>query len=227
MQLEEVDGLISRRRRFSEQPFGETAIRLMAETGVTFRGLAAKTGLSAGYLNHIMHGNRPVPSNEILARLARALGVEPEHFLEYRVRVITERLERMPDLVDRLYKRLGYQLTDGAERIDGGAAHPHLEVEVRPCRTPCRAHCAEPGAECDAVEQADVDPLEMRVERPDAAAVRDDDRVAEAAQRPRPNRTAGAWPSQACRRRPRSRGRHGPIRSSARTHRRTHCQPAG
>ena len=43
----------------------------MAETGVTFRGLAAKTGLSAGYLNHIMHGNRPVPSNEILARLAR------------------------------------------------------------------------------------------------------------------------------------------------------------
>jgi hypothetical protein len=53
-----------------------------------------------------MHGNRPVPANEILARLARALGVEPEHFLEYRVRVITERLERMPDLVDRLYKRL-------------------------------------------------------------------------------------------------------------------------
>jgi transcriptional regulator with XRE-family HTH domain len=98
---------MSRRRRFSERPFGETAIRLMAEMGVTFRGLAAKTGLSAGYLNHIMHGNRPVPSNEILARLARALGVEPEHFLEYRVRVITERLERMPDLVDRLYKRLG------------------------------------------------------------------------------------------------------------------------
>ena len=98
---------MSKRRRFSERPFGETAIGLMAENGVTFRGLAAKTGLSAGYLNHIMHGNRPVPSNDILARLATALGVEPEHFLEYRVRVITERLERMPDLVDRLYKRLG------------------------------------------------------------------------------------------------------------------------
>ena len=45
---------MAKRRRFSVQPFGETAIRLMAETGVTFRGLAAKTGLSAGYLNHIM-----------------------------------------------------------------------------------------------------------------------------------------------------------------------------
>jgi transcriptional regulator with XRE-family HTH domain len=97
---------MARKRRYSEQPFGQTAIGLMDETGITYRGLAAKTGLSAGYLNHIMHGNRPVPSNEIMARLAAALGVEPEHFLEYRVRVITERLEQMPELVDRLYRRL-------------------------------------------------------------------------------------------------------------------------
>jgi hypothetical protein len=47
-----------------------------------------------------------VPSNEVIERLARALGVEPEHFREYRLRVITERLEAMPDLVDRLYRRL-------------------------------------------------------------------------------------------------------------------------
>ena len=53
-----------------------------------------------------MHGNRPVPSNDVVARLAAALGVEPEHFREYRLRVITDRLEAMPDLVDRLYKRL-------------------------------------------------------------------------------------------------------------------------
>ena len=32
-------------------------------------------------------------------------GVEPENFREYRIRVITEKLEAMPDLVDRLYKR--------------------------------------------------------------------------------------------------------------------------
>lgn len=97
---------MARKRRFSEEPFGVTAIRLMDETGVTYRGLAARTGLSAGYLNHIMHGNRPVPANDLIDRLAKALGVEPEHFLEYRVRVITDRLEQLPDLVDRLYKRL-------------------------------------------------------------------------------------------------------------------------
>jgi transcriptional regulator with XRE-family HTH domain len=98
--------LMAKRPRYSDQPFGATIERLMAETGVTYRGLADKAGLSAGYLNHIVHGNRPVPSNEVVARIAKSLGVEPEHFREYRIRVITERLEAMPELIDRLYRRL-------------------------------------------------------------------------------------------------------------------------
>jgi transcriptional regulator with XRE-family HTH domain len=95
-----------RRRQFSVEAFGPTVEKLMDETGVTYRALADKTKLSAGYLNHLVHGNRPVPSDEVMRTLAKALGVEPEHFREYRIRVITERLEAMPDLVDRLYKRL-------------------------------------------------------------------------------------------------------------------------
>ena len=98
---------MARRRRFSEEPFGPTIESLMTEVGATYRELAARTGLSAGYLNHLVHGNRPVPSNDVVRTLAEALGVEPEHFREYRLRVITERLEAMPDLIDRLYKRLG------------------------------------------------------------------------------------------------------------------------
>jgi transcriptional regulator with XRE-family HTH domain len=98
---------VPRRRKFSDEAFGETVQRLMAETGVTYRGLAEKTSLSAGYLNHLVHGNRPVPSNDVVETLAAALGVVPEHFREYRLRVITERLEQMPELIDRLYKRLG------------------------------------------------------------------------------------------------------------------------
>ena len=94
-------------RRLSTVGLGQTIEKLMAETGLTYRALAEKTSLSAGYLNHIVHGNRPVPSNDVLARLAKAFGVKPEHFREYRIRFITEKLEQMPDLVDRLYKRLG------------------------------------------------------------------------------------------------------------------------
>ena len=95
-----------RKRRFSDEPFGPTIEKLMDETGVTYRALAAKTNLSAGYLNHLVHGNRPVPSNDVIERLAGALGVEAEHFREYRLRVITERLEQVPAMIDRLYKQL-------------------------------------------------------------------------------------------------------------------------
>ena len=98
--------LMPRKRKYSDEEFGATIERLMADTGLTYRGLAAKTGLSAGYLNHLVHGNRPVPSKDVVVRLAGALGVEPEHFREYRLRVIADRLEQMPDLVDRLYRKL-------------------------------------------------------------------------------------------------------------------------
>ena len=97
---------MAKRRRFSEEGFGETVQRLMDELGVTYRQLATRTGLSAGYLNHLVHGNRPVPSNDVVATLAEALEVEPEHFREYRLRMITERLEAMPAMIDRLYRQL-------------------------------------------------------------------------------------------------------------------------
>ena len=88
---------MARRRRYSEEAFGPTIEALMTEAGVTYRELAARTGLSAGYLNHLVHGNRPVPSNDVVRT--------PEHFREFRIRVITERLEAMPELVDRLFRR--------------------------------------------------------------------------------------------------------------------------
>lgn len=95
-----------KQRTYSGDPLGATIERLMAETGVTYRGLAEKTGLSAGYLNHIVHGNRPVPANDVVARIAKSLGVKPDHFREVRIRFITQKLEQTPELVERLYKRL-------------------------------------------------------------------------------------------------------------------------
>jgi len=97
---------VAKRRRFSAEPFGVAIERLMNESGLTYRSLAARTELSAGYLNHLVHGNRPVPSNAVIDRLATALEVDPDHFQEYRMRIIAERLVEKPELVDRLYRRL-------------------------------------------------------------------------------------------------------------------------
>jgi transcriptional regulator with XRE-family HTH domain len=99
--------MAAKKRIYANEPLGAAIERLMAETGITYRALAEKTGLSAGYLNHIVHGNRRVPSTEVITRIGKALGVKPDYFREVRVRIIIEKLEQTPALVDRLYKRLG------------------------------------------------------------------------------------------------------------------------
>ncbi|MBA2293900.1 MAG: helix-turn-helix transcriptional regulator [Actinobacteria bacterium] len=98
--------MAAKTRIYSKEPLGPAIERLMAETGITYRALAEKTGLSAGYLNHIVHGNRRVPSTDVIGRIGKALGVKPDHFREVRVRIIIDKLEETPALVDRLYKRL-------------------------------------------------------------------------------------------------------------------------
>ena len=60
---------MARRRRFSEEPFGPTIERLMDGDRGHLPGAGRQDGLSAGYLNHLVHGNRPVPSNDVVRRL--------------------------------------------------------------------------------------------------------------------------------------------------------------
>ena len=94
------------KRRFSEEPFGPTIERLMDEAGVDLPRPRGEDR-PLGRLSEPPRARQPAGAVERrVERLAEALGVEPEHFREYRLRVITERLEAMPDLVDRLYKRL-------------------------------------------------------------------------------------------------------------------------
>jgi transcriptional regulator with XRE-family HTH domain len=83
--------------------FGSAVARLMRERGLSYRALARATGLSAGYLNHLVQGTRPAPSDEVFERIAAALGVEAPRFTEYRLRRVVERLAARAELVDRLY----------------------------------------------------------------------------------------------------------------------------
>ena len=78
----------------------------MAETGVTYRALAEKTGLSAGYLNHIVHGNRPVPSNEVLAEARKGARRQGRPFPRGPRAGDHREARGDAELVERLYKKL-------------------------------------------------------------------------------------------------------------------------
>jgi transcriptional regulator with XRE-family HTH domain len=76
---------------------------LMEERHLSYRQLAYKTKLSAGYLNHLTKGTRPVPADPVIRTIAKALRVEPDFFLEYRLRRVVRVLEGHTQLVDTLY----------------------------------------------------------------------------------------------------------------------------
>ncbi len=87
-------------------PFDPGLGELMAQAGLSYRRLAEMTDLSAGYLNHLAHGNRPVPADAVIERIAKALGVPADRFLEYRIRRIGDALRDDPRQADRVYGRI-------------------------------------------------------------------------------------------------------------------------
>lgn len=65
----------------SENEFGTCIRSLRKERGLTLKELGKTTELSHPYLSQIETGNRPIPSPDILKRLADPLGVEYEDLL--------------------------------------------------------------------------------------------------------------------------------------------------
>jgi transcriptional regulator with XRE-family HTH domain len=91
------------KNRFSQERFPEALKSLMDERRLSYRQLAYKTKLSAGYLNHLTKATRPVPADPVVAVIAGALCVEPDFFIEYRLRQIVGVLDEAPGLTDKLY----------------------------------------------------------------------------------------------------------------------------
>ena len=89
--------------RESSERFSDALTELMRERNLTYRQLAYKTHLSAGYLNHLSKGNRAVPPDDAIRTLARALRVRPDYFLEFRQRRLAALLEQRTTLLDYVY----------------------------------------------------------------------------------------------------------------------------
>jgi transcriptional regulator with XRE-family HTH domain len=80
----------------TDQPFHEAVRGLLAERGLTFRALAARTseldpdrkGLSHSYLTMLGARDRPTPG--AMEIVARALDLHPSYFAEYRLSVVRD-----------------------------------------------------------------------------------------------------------------------------------------
>lgn len=130
---------LPREARFSADTFPRALKGLMEERRLSYRQLAYKTQLSAGYLNHLTKGSRPVPADPVLETLAGALKVGPDFFFEYRLRQVAEALGRSPSLAHRLYQILICEAPVTPEVLE-------LLNEGRRCAERGNGHRVESGA---------------------------------------------------------------------------------
>ncbi len=69
------------------------------------RELAQRIGVNQAHLSRMLAGTRPLPK-DVVAAIAAAFALPPDHFAEYRRAIVIESTDEEPWLVDPVYDRL-------------------------------------------------------------------------------------------------------------------------
>ena len=119
----------------SEKPFGESLRSLMRERGLTYRGLADaigtldERGMTHAHINMLANGHDR-PSIRAMELIARACGVDPSYFAEYRLAVAMRELDPGEVGLEQALANLNARL--GSRRRSGAKARPTPARRARP-----------------------------------------------------------------------------------------------
>ena len=119
----------------SDKPFGESLRLLMRERGLTYRGLADaigaldERGLTHAHINMLANGHDR-PSIRAMELIARACGVDPNYFAEYRLSIAMRELDPEEVGLDRALQNLNARL--GSRRGSRARVRPAPRPRARP-----------------------------------------------------------------------------------------------
>jgi transcriptional regulator with XRE-family HTH domain len=122
-------------RENSNQQFGEALRALMQDRGLSYRRLAEAirqldgSGISHAHINMLANGHDK-PSMRAMELIARACGVEPEYFAEYRLGRAMRELDPTEVGLEQALNNLNARL--GARRRAGGKTRPAPAPRARP-----------------------------------------------------------------------------------------------
>jgi transcriptional regulator with XRE-family HTH domain len=94
-----------RKQQRASRSFRDELPVLLEQRGVSHRQLAASIDLPQSYLSLVINGKR-APSQKLLERSARFLGLADDYFPEYREHVAVDAIKRDGRLRDRVYDSL-------------------------------------------------------------------------------------------------------------------------
>jgi transcriptional regulator with XRE-family HTH domain len=119
----------------SEKPFGESLRTLMRERGLTYRGLADaiggldERGMTHAHINMLANGHDR-PSVRAMELIAKACGIDPNYFAEYRLAVAMRELDPAEVGLERALQNLNARL--GSRRRSGARGRQAQARRVRP-----------------------------------------------------------------------------------------------
>jgi transcriptional regulator with XRE-family HTH domain len=109
----------------SEQPFRDAVEELLLARGWSQRELAATVGVDPAHVSRLLkRGSRLRATPELMTRVARAFGVQPEYFAEYREWCVLEAIRRNPSLRERLFARVVAPAATAASRRTSSSPRP-------------------------------------------------------------------------------------------------------
>jgi transcriptional regulator with XRE-family HTH domain len=119
----------------SDQPFGDALRALMGARGMSYRALAEVTrgldgkGITHAHINMLANGHDK-PSLRSMELIARACGVEPDYFAEYRLAAAMRDLDPAEVGLEQALENLNARL--GAQRSAGAKGRPAPQPRAQP-----------------------------------------------------------------------------------------------
>ena len=104
---------------WSSEPFGPALRAALAVRGMSFRDLESRCLVPVGNLHDHASGKRGAPGDDLLARIAAGVRVDPDYFREWRERRLVEALRAHP-AVEVALSRMRVEGTLGGERAAPG-----------------------------------------------------------------------------------------------------------
>ena len=121
----------------SDKPFGDALRDLMQARGVSYRGLATATralddkGITHAHINMLANGHDK-PSLRSMELIARACGVEPAYFAEYRLAVAMRDLDPAEVGLEQALENLNRRLGDRRRTAARARSGPQPQGRPRP-----------------------------------------------------------------------------------------------
>jgi transcriptional regulator with XRE-family HTH domain len=94
-------------KKRASRPFADELPLLLAERSMSLRALARAVGVGDDHLSRVLRGARDKrPTADLTRRVAAALGLPQDYFLEARLEFVSQELSRQPAVLDRIYDQL-------------------------------------------------------------------------------------------------------------------------